>query len=72
MTSNRRPIVSFLREQIATARALSSDQPGVIRLSCADAEDVLVAIEALRRIRNAATLGDARQLAVEAEMGLGE
>ena len=68
----RLPVVPFLREQIATARALSHDQPGVIRLSCFDAEDVLAALEGLRRIRNATTVGEARQLAVEAEMRLGE
>ena len=72
MTSERLPVVPFLREQIATARALSLDQPGVIRLSCFDAQDVLAALEALRRIRNATTVGEARQLAVEAEMRLGE
>lgn len=71
MTSERLPVVPFLREQVAAARTLSPDQPGVIRLSCFDAEDVLAALEALRRIRNAATIGDARQLAVEAEMRLG-
>ena len=70
--SDRLPVIPFLRKQIAAARALSPDQPGVIRLSCADAEDVLAAVEFLRRIRNAATVGDARQLAVEAEMRLGE
>ena len=66
------PVVAFLREQIKTQRALSPEQPGVIRLSCFDADDVLAAIEALRLIRNAATIGDARQIAVEAEMRLGE
>lgn len=40
------PVVPFLRAQIKTARALSPEQPGVIRLSCFDAEDVLAAIEA--------------------------
>lgn len=70
--SRRLPVVAFLREQIKTARALSPEQPGVIRLSCFDAEDVVTALEALRHIRNAATVGDARQLAVEAEMRLGE
>lgn len=44
--TERLPIVGFLREQIKTARALSPEQPGVIRLSCFAAEDVLAAIEA--------------------------
>ena len=38
------PVVGSLREQIAMQRALSPEQPGVIRLSCFDAEDVLAAI----------------------------
>lgn len=40
------PLVGSLREQIRTARALSPEQPGVIRLSCSDAEAVLAAVEA--------------------------
>lgn len=40
------PVVGSLREQIAMQRSLSPEQPGVIRLSCFDAEDVLAAIEA--------------------------
>lgn len=40
------PLVGSLREQIRTARALSPEQPGVIRLSCFDAEAVLAAVEA--------------------------
>ena len=40
------PLVGSLRAQIEMARALSPEQPGVIRLSCFDAEAVLAAIEA--------------------------
>ena len=40
------PLAGFLREQIRTARALSPEQPGVIRLSCFDAENLLAAVEA--------------------------
>ena len=44
--TDRLPIIGFLHEQIRTARALSPEQPGVIRLSCFDAEAVLAAVEA--------------------------
>ena len=44
--SRRLPLVGFLHEQIRTARALSPEQPGVIRLSCFDAEALLGAVEA--------------------------
>lgn len=40
------PLVGSLRSQIEMARALSPEQPGVIRFSCFDAEAVLAAIEA--------------------------
>jgi hypothetical protein len=45
-TTRRLPVVGHLREAIKTQRALSPEQPGVIRLSCFEAEDVLAAIEA--------------------------
>jgi hypothetical protein len=45
--SERLPAVDFLREQIKTARALSPEQPGVIRLSCFDAEELLNLVDVL-------------------------
>lgn len=72
MTTPPLPVIRLLREQIRAARARSQEQPGVIRVSCFDAEALVAAAEALRRIRNAGTVEDARQIAVEAEMGLGE
>ena len=44
--TGRLPLIPFLREQITTARKLSPDQPGVIRMSCFDAEAILAAIDA--------------------------
>ncbi len=49
--SRRLPVAGFLREQIRLSRALAREggvpgQPGVIRLSCFDAEDLLAAVDA--------------------------
>ena len=51
--SNRLPAIPFLREQIATQRALCQEQPGVIRLSCFDAEEILERLDALERVLEA-------------------
>lgn len=44
------PTTESLRQQIAIQRSLNPDQPGVIRLSCYDAEDIVALIDAAKRV----------------------